>query len=86
MLNDLGKQELFNHFMDMIKNSWTYDRLTEAEKRTINRHLIDKYSLGCIKGTNKARWDILNLIYFTYLLGLGYTPVGWREKEVKDSE
>lgn len=31
------------------------------------------------KGTYKQRWCVLQAIYYAYLLGLGYEPIGWRE-------
>ena len=59
----------------MITKSWTYDRLTEAEKAKIKEILFDVP----VKGAYLARWEVLQWVYSAYLDGLGYEPIGWRE-------
>lgn len=66
-----------NHFQNVIKQSWTWDRLTEEERqRFINMSVFDK-----IKGTDKQRVEWLSTIYSAFLIGIGYEPIGWRETE-----
>ena len=66
-----------NYLQDVIKKSWTWEKLTEEErKRFINMHVFDK-----IKGTDKQRIEWLNTIYTAFLSALGYKPIGWREED-----
>lgn len=66
-----------NYFQNVIKKSWTWNRLTEEEqKRFIDMDVFDK-----IKGNDKTRVERLNTIYHSFLSALGYKPIGWRETE-----
>ena len=66
-----------DYFQNVIKKSWTWDRLTEEERR----RFIDMDVFDRIKGNNKTRVEWLNTIYDSFLSALGYKPIGWREKE-----
>ena len=68
-------------FREMIKNSWTYEKLTDIEKENWEMLLIDTRTLSCLKGNYNTRWNILQAIYHAYLIGLGYTDFKWREVE-----
>ena len=64
-----------DYFQNVIKKSWTWEKLTETEQeRFINMDVFDK-----IKGNDKTRIEWLNTIYTSFLSALGYKPVGWRE-------
>lgn len=64
-----------NYFQDIIKKSWTWERLTEDEReRFINMKVFDK-----IKGTDKTRIEWLHTLYEAFLSALNYKPIGWRE-------
>lgn len=66
-----------NYFQNVIKKSWTWEKLTEEEqKRFIDMDVFDK-----IKGNDKTRVEWLNTIYKSFLSALGYEPIGWRETE-----
>lgn len=66
-----------NYFQNIIKRSWTWERLTEEERqRFTDMDVFDK-----IKGNDKTRIEWLNTIYSAYLTALGYKPFGWRETE-----
>ena len=65
------------YFQNVIKKSWTWDRLTEEERR----RFIDMDVFDRIKGNNKTRVEWLNTIYDSFLSALGYKPIGWRETE-----
>lgn len=69
-----------NYFQDIIKKSWTWEKLTEEEqKRFINMHEFDK-----IKGNDKTRIEWFNSIYHAFLVGLGYKAIEWREENVEE--
>lgn len=64
-------------FQNVIKKSWTWERLTkEEQKRFIDMDVFDK-----IKGNDKTRIEWLNTIYQSFLSALGYEWAGWRETE-----
>lgn len=66
-----------NFFQNVIKQSWTWNKLTEEEqKRFIDMNVFDK-----IKGNDNTRIEWFNTIYHSFLCALGYTPIGWRETE-----
>lgn len=65
-----------NYFQNVIKKSWTWERLTEEEqKRFIDMNVFDR-----IKGNDKTRVEWLKTIYQSFLSALGYKPIGWREE------
>lgn len=65
-----------NYFQNVIKKSWTWERLTEEErKRFIDMDVFDK-----IKGCDKTRIEWVHTIYASYITALGYKPIGWREE------
>lgn len=68
-----------NYFQDVIKKSWTWEKLTEERKRFINMHVFDK-----IKGNDITRIEWFNSIYHAFLVGLDYKTIGWREKDVEE--
>ena len=69
-----------NYFQDVIKKSWTWEKLTEEErKRFINMHVFDK-----IKGNDITRIEWFNSIYHAFLVGLDYKAIGWREEDVEE--
>lgn len=65
------------YFKNVIKNSWTWERLTEEEKRRfVNLDIFSE-----IKGNKDAREQWLFTIYAGFLFGCGYDDFGWRETE-----
>lgn len=66
-----------NYFQNIIKKSWTWQKLTQEEQqRFIDMDVFDK-----IKGTDKQRIEWLNTIYIAFLSALDYKPIGWREED-----
>ena len=63
-----------NYFQKVIKNSWTWEKLTEEEKQ----RFINMGVFGRIKGRDEQRVEWLNSIYMAFLYGLDYKPIGWR--------
>ena len=76
----MDKEKVFENFENMVKNSWTYDRLTLQEKGRLQEIINSMYTKKCIKGTYRQRWDTLQAIYHSFLVALDYKAVGWREK------
>ena len=75
-----NKEFALHDFLEMVKQSWTWDRMTEDEH---NRYIgaIDwAFTAGHIKGSYQDRWDSLQLTYHLFLIGLDYKPIGWREQ------
>lgn len=66
-----------NYFQNVIKKSWTWERLTNEERqRFIDMDVFDR-----IKGNDQTRIEWLNTIYQAFLAALDYKPIGWRETE-----
>ena len=74
-----AKENVFHNFTVMIKKSWTYERLTEEEREKIISILNDTRTKNEVKGTYYQRWNILGLVYSSFINALGYMPSGWRE-------
>lgn len=73
-----NKNNIVNVYMqNVIKKSYTWSKLTEEEKRLFSEMDIFEQ----IKGSNKQKIEWLNTIYKSFLVALGYKPVGWREEE-----
>ena len=66
-----------DYFQNVIKKSWTWNRLTEEERR----RFVDMDVFDRITGNNKTRVEWLITIYDSFLSALGYKPIGWRETE-----
>ena len=66
-----------DYFQNIIKKSWTWNKLTEEEqKRFIDMNVFDS-----IKGNDKTRIEWFNTIYHAFLSALEYKCIGWRETE-----
>lgn len=75
-----NKEDALKNFMHTTIKSWTYAKMTELEKERLLKVLTDKRTENILKGGYKARYDILNAIYSTYLMGIGYNGASWREE------
>ena len=75
------KENAISDFMDMISHSWTWNRLTEDEKKRFINILNSIAFRGELKGTYRQRWDIMNNFYTFFLEGCGYKPFRWRETD-----
>lgn len=67
---------LDTYFENVIKKSWTWERLTEEERK---RFLSLDFSK--ISGKDVTRIEWYHSMYYAFLLGLGYEPIRWRETE-----
>ena len=66
---------------DMIIKSWTWARLTNAEKNKFGDELAKEITQKVISGTYRQRWEILNALYSMFLEGCGYNGIDWRENK-----
>lgn len=71
---------------EMICKSWTYARLTPDERKRFFMSVDNAEKCGELKGDYHTRWGILNALYHTYLVALGYSFVGWRDKEGEEQQ
>lgn len=84
MKNCKDKEQVYSDFLEMVKNSWTFDRMTEDEKdRCYNTILLAKTG-NLLSGTYYQRWRQLLAINSAFLLGLGYNGAFWREENRDD--
>lgn len=71
------KDRAYSDFKSMITDSWTWDRLTDEERKTFENHLA---CWSCsVGGSYDTRYGIFNLLYQAYLAGVGYNGFTWRE-------
>lgn len=81
------KDNAFLKFIEMITESWTYEKLTEEEQK----HLLDTFEqeniIGNIKGDFNQRWNIMQAMYSCFLSALNYAddPIKWRQKETRSA-
>ena len=85
-MKDKKRQENFNimyNHKKMLEKSWTYEKLTKEEKETFEHIFSSDNLLNILKGTEKQKINILNMIYSSFLAGLGYNGFNWRETQEK---
>ncbi len=70
------KENAINDFNELIKNSWTYNRMTKEEKLKWNEVLSNCFD---INGSYDQRIHCLHKVYTAFLIGIGYTGWKWRE-------
>lgn len=75
------KEQAFGEFLDMIRNSWTYQLLTVEELEQLDRAFKGGPVRNALKGSWRQRWEILQAVYHAFLEGCGYDGPGWRERE-----
>lgn len=76
-----NKENAIKDYMEMIEQSWTWERLTEDEQNRFFETINSTCATDAIKGDYKQRWGILNAMYRAYIMALDYKPIGWREPE-----
>lgn len=72
------KEQAQADFITMIRNSWTFQRMTQKEQEKAIEALHCPDSL---QGNYKQRWIAYQMIYRAFLLGIGYDGAQWREPE-----
>ena len=73
------KENALSRFWQMIRISWTFERLTEQEQERLHKVIFSTQTENAVKGTFEQRWAILHAIYTSFLMALDYQPIGWRE-------
>ena len=71
------KETALNEYMEMIKKSWTYARLTDEERE----RMFEALRRTKLFGKFDQRCEQLHSVYYAFLLGVGYKPIDWREPE-----
>lgn len=74
-----NKETAKQDFVKMIKNSWTYNRMTQEEKDACLSCFTTMKVEKAMKGTYENRWSVLHALYEAYLKGIGYNGWNWRE-------
>lgn len=71
-----------NDFIEMIEQSWTWEKLTHNERSIFYEFIGDlehANTVSRIKGSYKQRYDTMHMLYSIYLAALGYTGgPNWR--------
>lgn len=75
------KLDILYEYISMIKKSWTYEKLTTQEKETFEHVFYSEQIKDILKGNKTQIWQVLNMIYSSFLAGIGYSGYNWREKE-----
>lgn len=71
-----NKEEAKTEFINMVINSWTYNKMTTEEKEKCLTIFDDD-----VKGNFNQRYHIYHMIYHSFLIGIGYTDWTWRTDE-----
>lgn len=69
------KEQAYMDFMDMVRNAWTWKRMTADE----HARFVDATSESKLSGTYDQRYEQMHNLYRAFLYGLNYQPIGWRE-------
>lgn len=75
-MNRSERESIRQTYLNIYKNSWTYERLTRKERQKIISILANCELYG---NTKKQVCDQLHTIYDTFLSALDYKPIDWRE-------
>ena len=80
-----NKTQAREDYIEMVKKSWTYNRMTSEEKKKCLQILNDEIKVEVYGTSYKQRWNTLNGVYWAYLVGLGYPSYDdpyedWRKK------
>ena len=79
-----NKENALSEYLEMVSNSWTWQRMTKAEQDKFLTAIYDSRTYNVIQGSYKQRWDVLNALYGIYLDGIGYDGFNWRDKPKED--
>lgn len=74
-----------SEWIDFIKKSWSWDRLTETERRRVESELRQMEYAGVIKGSFTDRYAMCRSLYGMFLAGTGFYDVenpycNWRRE------
>lgn len=74
------KNNAYADYMEMIRNSWTYGKLTPAEAARLEAALENMNRYNRVVGSYNARWEQLQAMYELFLAGVGYSGPAWRTR------
>lgn len=80
------KNKALDDYKEVIRQSWTYRKLTTEEKERLEETLKHPSIKECLKGNYYQRIDIMIAVYTAFLRGVGYSGFDWREKEMENEE
>lgn len=78
----MNRENALEAYLTDIKQSWTWAKLTDREKRVFESRLRVNTAQKLIQGTYQQRWSVYTAMYDMFLAGLGYfedSPLHWRE-------
>lgn len=78
-MENKNKEQVFDDYIEMIKKSWTFGKMTDEEKANCIELFENINKREDITGTYIQRWKSLNAVYSGYLCGLGYKGGNWRD-------
>lgn len=73
-----NKEAAVNEYIEMIKGSWTWDRLSTYERDAFLKSIQWATEQGAMIGNYKQRWMICEAMYEAFLNALCFAPTGWR--------
>lgn len=78
----MNRENALWSFLANIKQSWTWAKLTDREKRAFESRLKVSQAQDLIQGTYLQRYNAYSAMYDMFLAGLSYyedSPLHWRE-------
>ena len=75
------KELAVTEWLEMIKKSWTWAKLSVVEQNKFLQLLEHPCSKVVLKGSYEQRWEACEALYHTFLDALGYDPLHWRESQ-----
>lgn len=72
------KENAKKDFINMIVNAWTVDKMTQKEWDQLIDVFDSPQTENALKGNYRQRWEVLQAIFTSYLMGLGFNGCGWR--------
>lgn len=73
-------EKYIKQYIEIIEASWTFSKMSKEEKERFYNILNSERLKNTLKGTEKQKWNILQLIYYAFLEGLGYNGFKWRDE------
>lgn len=77
----MNRENALEAYLTNIKKSWTWERLTDKEKKTFEYRLRLYQNGNQIQGTYSQRTMVCSMMYDMFLAGLGFYEdcIHWRE-------
>ena len=77
----MNRENALHSFLVNIKESWTWAKLTDRERRVFESRLKISQTQNLIQGAYRQRYNVYTAMYDMFLAGLGYYEdcMHWRE-------